>query len=96
MFERTQRVIQSDHESRVSPAEIEPLLRSLIATLTDIDFEYEQERQKVDRSAADPEFKARMSCRLERQHHERRRPYVEELTRLNAACEQTPFLKAIK
>jgi hypothetical protein len=88
MFERIQRVSHTDHEPNLYPTEIEPLMQSLLSTLADIDFEYEQEQKKLRRSAADPDFKARMSRRLEGRHRVRRRPYIQELNRLHGRVRQ--------
>jgi|RhiMetdeSRZDD1v2_1073273.scaffolds.fasta_scaffold3842272_1 hypothetical protein len=84
MLERKQRVIESRHESCISPAQVEPLMQSLLSTLADIDFEYQYEQRKLNCSTGDRAFKARMSHRLEHRHRERRRPYIEELNRLHA------------
>ncbi|HEX2727047.1 MAG TPA: hypothetical protein VHN20_14605 [Beijerinckiaceae bacterium] len=84
MLERTQRIVESHREPRVCPAEVEPLMQTLLSTLADIDFEYEYERRKLNCSAADRALKTMMRQRLEQRHNERRRPYVEELTRLHA------------
>ena len=84
MLERTQRIAESHREPRVSPAEVEPLMQTLLSTLADIDFEYEYERRKLNCSGADRSLKTMMCQRLEERHRERRRPYIEELNRLHA------------
>jgi hypothetical protein len=58
---------------------LEPLMQSLLATLADIDFEYEHELAKIDESAADESVKRRMRDRLVKEHQERREPYVQQL-----------------
>jgi len=58
---------------------LEPLMQSLLATLADIDFEYEHELAKIEESAADETVKQRMRDRLLKEHQERREPYVQQL-----------------
>ena len=58
---------------------LEPLMQSLLATLADIDFEYEHELAKIEASGADEAIKRRMRERLAREHEERREPYVQQL-----------------
>jgi hypothetical protein len=64
-----------------SPA-LQPLLQSLLATLANIDFEYERERDRLNGSARDADLKMRLLKKLERQHHERREPYIRQLATL--------------
>ena len=78
------RVIESAQQPRVCPADVQPLMQTLLATLADIDFEHECEVEKVKGSVTDPGLKATMMVRLAQRHGERRHPYVEELMRLEA------------
>ena len=84
MPEGTLRVIESEQQPCVYPADIQPLMQTLLATLADIDFGHECELEKVKNSAADTSLKAKMITRLEQRHRERRQPYVEELLALKA------------
>lgn len=61
-----------------SPA-TQPLLQSLLSTLADIDFEYEQQREKVSKCATDLNLRIRVLERLKAQHQERRTPYIQQL-----------------
>lgn len=61
-----------------SPA-MEPLLRSLLSTLADIDFEYEKEHERLSKSSPDINLKIRVLEKLKAQHRERRAPYLQQL-----------------
>ena len=63
-----------------SPALL-PLIQSLLATLANMEFEFEQECEKV-RGTTDIQLKARVLERLRAQHQSRREPYLRELARL--------------
>ena len=78
------RVISSKPQPRVCPADIQPLMQTLLATLADIDFEHQCELEKVKSSATEPSLKAKIITRLEQRHRERRHPYVQELVALEA------------
>ncbi len=56
-----------------------PLLQSLLATLADIDFEYEQARDKVSKNSPDLNLRIRVLEKLKAQHQERRMPYIQQL-----------------
>ncbi|MCG7392691.1 hypothetical protein MHY87_07220 [Microvirga sp. ACRRW] len=58
---------------------IQPLLQSLLSTLADLDFEYEQERDKINKSSPDLNLRIRVLEKLRAQHHERRTPYIQQL-----------------
>lgn len=61
-----------------SPA-TQPLLQSLLSTLADIDFEYEQAREKINKSSSDLNLRIRVLEKLKAQHQERRTPYIQQL-----------------
>jgi len=61
------------------PPTVQPLLQSLLATLADIDFDYEQERQKLSNDSPDANLKIRALERLKARHYERRQPYIQQL-----------------
>lgn len=61
---------------------IDAMMREVLHRLGNIDFEYKVEVDKLERSAADQEFKNRMERRIRAAHHERRGPYVELLATL--------------
>ncbi|UVF18064.1 hypothetical protein HPT29_016260 [Microvirga terrae] len=56
----------------------QPLLQSLLATLADLDFDYEQEREKLNTSP-DANIKIRALEKLKARHYERRQPYIQQL-----------------
>jgi hypothetical protein len=57
----------------------QPLLQSLLATLADIDFDYEQEREKLSNTSPDANLKIRAIEKLKARHYERRQPYIQQL-----------------
>lgn len=57
----------------------QPLLQSLLATLADIDFDYEKEREKLRTAAPDTSLELRALERLKARHRERREPYIQQL-----------------
>jgi hypothetical protein len=57
----------------------QPLLQSLLATLADIDFDYEQEREKLSNTSPDANLKIRALEKLKARHYERRQPYIQQL-----------------
>ncbi len=61
-----------------SPA-FQPLLQSLLATLADLDFDYEKEREKLSTTSPDTNIKIRALEKLKTRHHERREPYIRQL-----------------
>lgn len=67
----------------------QPLLQSLLATLADIDFDYEQERQRLCSSSPDSNFKIRALEKLKSRHHERRQPYIQQLAILQKRMLET-------
>ena len=64
---------------RMYPSNLQPLLQALLATLANIDFEYEREREKLNKSSTDINLKIRILERLKAQHRERREPYIRQL-----------------
>ncbi len=68
------------HSRYYSPALL-PLIQSLLATLANMEFEFERECEKV-RGTTDIQLKARVLERLRAQHQARREPYLRELARL--------------
>ncbi len=56
-----------------------PLLQSLLSTLANIDFEYEQARDKISKNSPDLNLKIRILEKLKAQHQERRLPYIQQL-----------------
>jgi hypothetical protein len=57
----------------------QPLLQSLLATLADIDFDYEQEREKLSNTSPDANLRIRALEKLKARHYERRQPYIQQL-----------------
>jgi hypothetical protein len=59
--------------------DLQPLFQTLLATLANLDFDYERERERVSRSTTDPHMSTRLLRRLEERHRERRDPYIRHL-----------------
>ena len=66
------------HPRIYSPA-FQPLLQSLLATLADLDFDYEKEREKLSKASPDANIKIRALEKLKSRHRERRDPYIQQL-----------------
>ena len=67
-------------QPRMYSPNLQPLLQSLLATLADIDFAYEREREKLSNSSEDTALKKRVLEKIRQQHRERREPYIQQLT----------------
>jgi len=74
-------VVQSNRvQSQFYSPDDQVLLQSMLTTLADLDFAYEQERERVGSSTNDASLRARMLQKLRDQHRERREPYIRHLT----------------
>jgi hypothetical protein len=73
---------------RVYSADLQPLLQSLMSTLANMDFEYDQERSRMHVDPRDGTLKLRMLQKLQDRHQERRRPYVEQVILLQDRMSQ--------
>lgn len=69
----------TQHNSRTYSPDTQPLLQSLLSTLANIDLEYEQAREKINRSSPDINLRIRVLEKLKAQHRERRTPYIQQL-----------------
>jgi len=67
---------------RIYSPDVQPLLQSLLATLADLDFDYERER--ISRSTEDSDLRVRLLRKLADKHRERRDPYIRHLTVLQS------------
>ncbi|SCX90578.1 hypothetical protein [Microvirga guangxiensis] len=67
------------HSPKMYSPTLQPLLQSLLSTLADIDFEYEQAKDKVSKNSPDTNLKIKVLEKLRAQHHERRMPYIQQL-----------------
>ena len=72
----------AEHEPPVMPAELRPVVQSILATLADIDFAHEKELEKLNQSDLNEAFKLRLVAKLDQIHREKREPYAQELVRL--------------
>ena len=72
--------IEESTSRRVYTPELQPLLQSLLSTLADLDFAYEQERERlIANDTQNPAARRRALERLNERHHERREPYIRQL-----------------
>ena len=79
-LDREYSLSQSNQAStRVNPADPRSLLQSLVTTLANLDFAYDEERRTVGRSIADANIRSLVLERLKRRHWEKRDPYVRQL-----------------
>jgi hypothetical protein len=65
-------------------ASILPLMQTIFATLADLDLAHERELQRIEASSADAVLKARLQRDLEARHRERRTPYAQQLSAIEA------------
>ncbi len=72
----------SERDTPVLPADLEPAMQSVLATLADIDFAHRQEVEKVSSTRLDDVFKSRLIAKLDQLHRERRQPYAQVAVRL--------------
>lgn len=64
-----------------SPA-LQSLFQSLLATVANMDFAYERERETVSAAATDLHMKTRMLEKLATRHRDQREPYIQHLAAL--------------
>ena len=62
--------------------ELQSLKESLLATLSNIDFEHELDLSKLNSNSINASLKRQISERLKERHRQRRGPYVQQLTGL--------------
>jgi hypothetical protein len=74
---------------RLYSPELQPLLQSLLATLADIDFEHERQRDTISTRTTDMNLKIRLLEKLREHHRERREPYIQQLAILQERIRQT-------
>jgi tryptophanyl-tRNA synthetase len=83
------RSAQQVAQPRMYSPELQPLLQSLLATLADIDFEHERERDNINGRAMDMNLKIRLLEKLKQHHRQRREPYLQQLAILQEHIRQT-------
>ncbi len=76
---RNSKVPGTQDKPRLYSPATQPLLQSLLSTLADIDFEYEQAKENISKNSPDLNLRIRVLEKLKSQHHERRMPYIREL-----------------
>jgi len=77
-------VVHTGDAARADQSKLRSILRSLRATLADIDFEHESDVETVRTSSVDEWLKQTTIRKLQERHQERRMPCVAELERLQA------------
>ena len=73
------RSAQQATQARMYSPDLQPLLQSLLATLADIDFEYERECDTINGRTMDLNLKIRLLEKLKQHHRQRREPYLQQL-----------------
>ena len=77
--------IEESTSRRVYTPELQPILQSLLSTLADLDFAYEQERERlIANDTQNQVVRKRALERLNERHHERREPYIRQLEAIQA------------
>jgi|RhiMethySRZTD1v2_1073278.scaffolds.fasta_scaffold492084_1 hypothetical protein len=71
-------------------ADLQPVMQSLLRTLADIEFDFEQERERLESSTSDSRVKALVLEKLRARHRERREPYDRQLALLQERIRPTP------
>ena len=72
----------ASQNSRMYSPSLDLMIKEVMRTLGNIDFEHAVELDKVERSASADEFKQYVREKLTAAHHERRQPYVDLLNQL--------------
>ena len=62
--------------------ELQPLLQSLLTDLVDLDFAYDQERDRLSRIVTDANLKIRVLERLKARHRKAREPHLHQIAAL--------------
>ena len=75
---------ESSRQAGMYSPNLQPLMQSLLATLADIDFEYEREREKLSSVSRDANLRIRVLEKLRAQHRERRDPYIQQLAAIQS------------
>jgi hypothetical protein len=78
----------SNPSPRTYSSSLQSLLQSLLASLADINFEYEREQERVRGRTMDVDLKIRVLEKLKQQHRERREPYIQQLAVLLSRIQQ--------
>jgi hypothetical protein len=68
--------------AHIYPSELQPMLQSLLAILSEIDFEHESDIETVKNSSVDELLKQAVITKLQERHRTRRAPHVQQLIRL--------------
>lgn len=72
----------ASHNIRMYSPSLDVMMKEVVHTLGNIDFEHEIELEKVDKSTAADELKQYIREKLRVAHRERRQPYVDLLNGL--------------
>lgn len=79
---RNDKVSDAKNKPGMYSPDTQPLLQSLLSTLANIDFEYEQAKDKISKSSPDLNLRIKVLEKLKAQHQERRMPYIQHLAAL--------------
>ncbi len=70
------------------PPETLPLLQSQLRALANIDFEFQEDRETILKSAIDEPLKQRAIATLAKRHLERRAPYLRGIGKLESRIQK--------
>jgi hypothetical protein len=73
---------QTHKQYRTYSPTIDSMMREVLHTLGNIDFQYDAELEQLEQSSTDKDLKNSIRGKLLAKHRERREPYVELLTDL--------------
>jgi hypothetical protein len=78
---------------RIYSPRMQPLMQSILATLADIDFDYERERERIaPQNGSDVNLRIKVLEKLKDRHRARREPYIQQLgvlqDRIRVGCTQ--------
>lgn len=88
---RDENVMGHHADYRTYCPNIQSMMQELLRTLANIDFQHEDELNKLRRSATDEELKKYIKDKLLERHRERREPYVNLLAELRKQQHRKAF-----
>jgi hypothetical protein len=76
-------------EPRFYSPDEQRIFQSFLATLANLDFDYDRERERIVSSTKDPNLRALLLRKLAERHRERREPYIRHLKLLQSKMMST-------
>lgn len=88
---RDENVIDYGTDYRTYCPNIQTMMQELLRTLANLDFQHEDDLNKLKRSTTDDELKKYIKEKLQERHRERREPYVNLLAELRKQQHRKAF-----